>query len=77
MSRLLKNLNVPAEDRTGDPSILSRTLYHVALKTGLYRKAVQVFYIPNLIPVVSPYPRPPYWIRPRILRSMRITWNGT
>ena len=48
---LLKNLHVPAEDRTGDPSISSPALYHVAIKAGLYRKAVQVYYIPNLYPV--------------------------
>ena len=48
---LLKSLHVPAEDRTGDPSIYSLALYHVAIKAGLYRKAVQVHYIPNLYPV--------------------------
>ena len=48
---LLKNLHVPAKDRTGDPSIYSLALYHVAIKAGLYRKAVQVYYIPNLYPV--------------------------
>ena len=47
----LKNLNAPADDRTGDPSIYSRALYHVAIKAGLYRKAVQVYIIPNLYPV--------------------------
>ena len=36
----------PNEDRTGDLSILRRALYHVAIKAGLYRKAVQVYYIP-------------------------------
>ena len=46
-----KNFHVPAEDRTGDLSILRRALYHVAIKAGLYRKAVQVYYIPNLYPV--------------------------
>ena len=48
---LLKNSHATAEDRTGDPSIYSLTLYHVAIKAGLYRKAVQVYYIPNLYPV--------------------------
>ena len=48
---LLKNVHAQAEDRTGDPSIYSLALYHVAIKAGLYRKAVQVYYIPNLYPV--------------------------
>ena len=48
---LKKSFNVPAEDRTGDPSIYSLALYHVAIKAGLYRKAVQVYHIPNLYPV--------------------------
>ena len=48
---LLKNLHSPAEDRTGDPWIYSRALYHVAIKAGLYRKAVQVYDIPNQYPV--------------------------
>ena len=52
MSRTLKKtLHAPAEDRTGDPSIYSRALYHVAIKAGLYRKAAQVYDIPNLYPV--------------------------
>ena len=52
LSRTLKkNLHVPAEDRTGDPSISSVALYHVAIKVGLYHKAVQVYDIPNLYPV--------------------------
>ena len=52
LSRTLKkNLHVPAEDRTRDPSIYSLALYHVAIKAGLYRKAVQVYYILNLYPV--------------------------
>ena len=37
LSRTLKNFHVPAEDRTGDLSILRRTLYLVAIKAGLYR----------------------------------------
>ena len=36
----------PAEDLTRDPPHVKRTLYHVAIKAGLYRKAVQVCYIP-------------------------------
>ena len=51
LSQTLKNLHAPAKDRTGDPSIYSLALYHVAIKAGLYRKAVQVYYIPNLYPV--------------------------
>ena len=43
---LIKNFHVPAGDRTGDPSIYSLALYHVAIKAGLYRKAVKVYYIP-------------------------------
>ena len=53
LSRTLKNPHVPAEDRTGNLSILRRALYHVAIKAGLYRKAVQVYYIPNLYPVTN------------------------
>ena len=49
--RLLKNFYVPAEDRTGDLSILRQALYYVAIKASLYREAVQVYYIPNLYPV--------------------------
>ena len=45
----------PAGDRTGDPSIYSRALYHVAIKAGLFRKAVQVYNIPKLYPVTKPY----------------------
>ena len=51
MSRTLKKFHAPAEDRTGDPSISSRALYHVAIKAGVYRKAVQVYDTPNLYPV--------------------------
>ena len=54
LSRTLQtNLHAPAEDRTGDPSIYCRALYHVAIKGGLYRKAVQVNDIPNLYPVTQ------------------------
>ena len=37
----------PAEDRTCDPLHANPNLYRAAIKAGLYRKAVQVFYIPN------------------------------
>ena len=51
----------------------SPTLYHVAIKAGLYRKPVQVCYIP--IPgVILPLQ---IEIRPWISRSPRITWNET
>ena len=51
----------------------SPTLYHVAIKAGLYRKAVQVCYI--LIPGdVLPLQLE---IRPWISRSPRIMWNET
>ena len=54
LSRTLKKfLYIPAEDRAGDLSIMRRALYHVAIKAGLYRKAVQVYYIPNLYPVTQ------------------------
>ena len=36
----------PAEDRTRDPPHKNQTLYRVAIKAGLYRKTVQVCYIP-------------------------------
>ena len=53
LSRTLKKyLHSPAEDRTGVPSSYSLALYHVAIKAGLYRKAVQVYYIPNLYPEI-------------------------
>ena len=44
-----KNLIIfaPAEDRTRDRPHKSPTLYRVAIKAGLYRKAVQVCYILN------------------------------
>ena len=51
----------------------SPTLYHVAIKAGLYRKAVQVYHIPipgDILPLQLE-------IRPRISRSPRITWNET
>ena len=56
LSRTLKKyLHFPAEDRTGVPSIYSLALYHVAIKAGLYRKAVQVYDIPNLYPVTHTF----------------------
>ena len=51
LSQTLKKSNAPAEDRTRDLSIYSLALYHVAIKAGLYRKAVQVYHIPKLYPV--------------------------
>ena len=36
-----------AEDRTREPPNVKPTLYRVAIKAGLYNKAVQVCYIPN------------------------------
>ena len=51
----------------------SPTLYHVAIKAGLYRKAVQVYHIPipgDILPLQIE-------ICPWISRSPRITWNET
>ena len=48
---LKKNLHALAKDQTGDPSISSLALYHIAIKSGLYSKAVQVYDIPNLYPM--------------------------
>ena len=51
----------------------SPTLYHVAIKAGLYRKTVQVYHIPipgDILPLQIE-------IRPWISRSPRITWNET
>ena len=48
---LLKNLHAVAKDRTGYPLIYSQALYHIAIKTALYRNSVQVYDIPNLYPV--------------------------
>ena len=51
----------------------SPTLYHVAIKAGLYRRAVQVYHIPipgDILPLQIE-------IRPWISRSPRITWNET
>ena len=53
LSRTLKKIPCPPRDRTGDPSIYSQALYHVAIKAGLYREAVQVYNISNLYPVTS------------------------
>ena len=50
-----KNFHAPAEDRTRDVSIFRRALYHAAIKTGLYRKEVQVYDIPKLYPVTLVY----------------------
>ena len=51
----------------------SPTLYHIAIKACLYRKAVQVCYISipgDILPLQLE-------IRPWISRSPRITWNET
>ena len=43
-----KNLHAQAGDQTGDPSI--------NIKVAWYRKAVQMYDIPNLYPVTNIYP---------------------
>ena len=62
-------------DRGSNPGRLRDrpTLYLVAIKAGLYRKAVQESYIPipgDILPLQIE-------IRPWISRSPRITWNET
>ena len=62
-------------DRGSNPGRLRDrlTLYLVAIKAGLYRKAVQVYHIPipgDILPLQIE-------IRPWISRSPRITWNET
>ena len=42
-----KNANAAAEDRIPDPPHVKQILFRVPIKAGLYRKAVQVCYIPN------------------------------
>ena len=51
LSRTLTNLHFPAEDRTGNRSIQALAFYQVLIISGLYRKAVQVYAIPNQYPV--------------------------
>ena len=63
----------PAENRTCDPPHKNPTLYHVAIKAGLYRKAVQVCYIPIPCDILHLHIE----IRPRISGSTRITGNET
>ena len=63
----------PAEDRTREPPHKNPTLYHVAIKAGLYRKAVQVCYIPIPCDILPLHIE----IRPRISGSTRITGNET
>ena len=70
-----KNGNNIFPDRGSNPvrRTQSPTLYHVAIKAGLYRKAVQVSYIlipGDILPLQIE-------IRPWISRSPRITWNET
>ena len=70
-----KNSNHLCRSRGSNPVrwTQSPTLYHVTIKAGLYRKAVQVCYIPipgDILPLQLE-------IRPWISRSPRITWNET
>ena len=53
LSRTLKNLVCPQPEF--EPMTLGkrRTLYHVAIKAGLYRNAVQVYGSPNLYRVTK------------------------
>ena len=44
-----------AEDRTSDPPHVKQTLYHDAIKAGLYRKAVKLCYIPNTTSYSPPF----------------------
>ena len=37
----------PADDRTHDPLYVKPTIYRVAIKAGLYRNVVQMWYILN------------------------------
>ena len=46
LSRGGKNRD-PTGTRTQGLSLTVRALYHVAINAGLYRKAVQVYYIPD------------------------------
>ena len=67
--------NIFFPDRRSNPVRWTQipTRYRVSIKTGLYRKAVQVCYIPisdDILPLQIK-------IRPWISRSPRITWNGT
>ena len=65
-----KMLNTFCPGRGSNQDLLrgSQTLYRVAIKAGLYRKAVQVCIIPN----ITTY-SPPFQIRPRI--SIRHSTN--
>ena len=51
LSRTLKKSTCPGRGPNRGPSIYCLALYHISLKAGLYRKAVQVYHIPNLYPV--------------------------
>ena len=55
------------EDRTRDPPHKNPTLYRVAIKAGLYRKAVQVCYIPIPCDILPLHIQ----IRPRIFTGVR------
>ena len=50
-SQTLKTSHAPVEDRAGDLVIYSLAIHHVAIKAGLYRKAVQVYDISELYTV--------------------------
>ena len=51
LSWTLKNiLHAPAEDRTGDSSIYSLALYHVAIKVGFYSDVVECSTIDQRVP---------------------------
>ena len=66
----MKNSYAATGDRTRSAR-LSPTLYRIAIKAGLYRKAVQVCHIPipgDILPLHID-------IRPCISWSPRITWN--
>ena len=49
MRKIQINHFAPAEDRTRDPPHKNPTLYCVAIKAGLYGKAVEVYLIPKLL----------------------------
>ena len=71
----MKNWNNIFPNRGSNPVrwTQSPTLYHIAIKAGLYRKVVQVYHIPipgDILPLRID-------IRPWISRSPRITWNET
>ena len=50
MSRTLKKSNAPAEDRTGETSIYSLALCHVAIKAGFYSDVVECSTLDRRVP---------------------------